>query len=277
MIEQKAKEKDQVMKKKGGFRLFSRSSKNMEDEMKKELQAKSSKKIDIESLEDSRKAKIKDSSRQQQDFRHLLKKTNASIPNALESRSGNEKDKEPENKKEKRKVRSRQSSTEGERVPVKQESKKYRPGREKDKGRNIEKVKTGEVKSKSGLKLSSSAAELTGSWDYIPSAPTSTVQLGPTEEDIETGHGYGEEEIGDYSTDDIQQGAWNDVEQILSEVQSGFDDHDYYHEEDYNDDDDNLGDLLASSPPSLNLPLPKSENQAPMATNNQDFDFETHF
>jgi len=285
-MEMKAKEKDQVIKKKGGFKLFSRSSKSIEeDDMKTELQAKSSRKIDVNVLEASRQAKVEDRT-QQQDFRHLLKKRNPSSPTRkVFSKSGtSEEEKEKATDKERR-SRSKQPATEINVTPVRQDSRKSKTGVEKGKEKEKKKVESSstkhlkvETKPKGG-RMSSSAAELTGSWDYIPSAATSTVQLNLTEEEIETEHHLqNQEETGasvDFQDNFYQEEAWNDTEQFVQEFESGFDD----------DDDDGSGsdddDYMASSPPVLNLQMPPQpkhiQERVVRKSINPEFDFETHF
>lgn len=218
----------------------------MEEEIKRELETKSkSKKIDIKALEESRRTKAMESTtRQQQDFRHLLIAT-PTRQDSRKSRSSEE--------KEKRMSRSRQSSTES----------------------SVKLVKV-ERKGKSGPILSN-ATELTGSWDYIPSAPTSTVQLIPEDEDSQSVDdvftpGNREEFDDPHHDSHLQEGAWNNP-QPLHEQQD--------FENGFNDDDDNLDDMSAS-PPLLNLHVPISSN-----TNDgdgfsrkpfhQEFDFETNF
>lgn len=236
----KAKEKEQITKKKGGFRLFSRSSKNVEDEMKKELEAKSkSKKIDIKALEESQQAKVMvRTSKPQLDFRHLLRKTEHSKPIRLSGekrRSGN-KPLMPED-----------SST---------------PKLLKIESRKISRSIPSEI------------TELTGSWDYIPSAPTSTVELTANEDNEEEEsrntnvasiqvHKAEVEPSYDHQRHHVQYREW-DSRQLP-----------YDNAVDDEDDDDDM----MSSPPVLNLDV--SGGGGPNSTGwnkiNQDFDFETQF
>ena len=257
------------MKKKGGFKLFSRSSKNMEEDIKKELQAKSSKKIDINSLEASRKTKVADST-QQQDFRHLLKKKqNPSSPTRKTFGKVGASEDEEKGKSEKR-SRSRQPSTEIRVTPVRQDSRKSKTGEEKEKEKkkvdsSSTKFLKVEAKPKGG-RILSSAAELTGSWDYIPSAATSAVQLNPPNEETEAEHSRHHTEETEAPVDCVQednfyQEAWNDTEQF--EFESGF------------DDDDN--DYVASSPPMIDLQMPPQLQHNQDRKYNPEFDFETHF
>ena len=153
-LERKKEEREQATKKRGSFKFFSRSSKSFEEDTKKELEAKvRAKKIDIKALEESRKEKSRQSSeKQQKDFRHVLRHTDHSkvakkSPERKTTKGMNEVD-----------------TGHSTRQPP-------RPDGENKKGRHI---------------FSSEATELTGSWDYIPSEPSSTVDLLANAQEQET-------------------------------------------------------------------------------------------
>lgn len=147
-LERKKQERDQSSKKRGSFKFFSRSSKSFEEDVKKEFEAKiKTKKIDIKALEESRKEKVRQSSeKQQKDFRHVLRHTDHSKAKKSAPKSAEKKSPTAKNETD------TGHSSIGQQLRVE----------EKKKGRGIS---------------SSGATELTGSWDYIPSEPSSTVDL----------------------------------------------------------------------------------------------------
>ena len=116
---------------------------------KKELESKSKpRKIEIKAMEESRKEKFRRSSEaQQKDFRHLLKRAGDQPRGKRGSRTkGGEQ---------------RRSREDGDKQPHKPSHHQLRsPERKKGQATSVQ-----------------GAAELTGSWDYIPSPPSSTVDL----------------------------------------------------------------------------------------------------
>jgi hypothetical protein len=143
-LERRKQEREQASKKRGSFKFFSRSSKSFEEDAKKELEARvKAKKIDIKALEETRREKSKHSpEKQQKDFRHVLRPVNH--PKAKKT---------PENKS-----------------PSKSRN-------EADIGHSTRQQPRVEGKIRSRNIQPSEATELTGSWDYIPSEPSSTVDL----------------------------------------------------------------------------------------------------
>lgn len=146
LMERRNQEREQATKKRGTFKFFSRSSKSFEEEdTKKELEAKTkAKKIDLKALEESRRQKARQSTdKQQKDFRHVLRQTDPS--------------------KAKKTPRSVERDSKGKDETEVKKNLLKPPLRIEDK--------------KKGRGVSSEATELTGSWDYIPSEPSSTVDL----------------------------------------------------------------------------------------------------
>ena len=224
-LERRKQEKEQAAaaaggkRKKGSFKFFSRSSKNMEEEMKREFEAKSrGRKIDVKALEDSRKDKSRQD-REQKDFRHLLRRTGQPQPQPQEPgrarREGgsvvkrrSDEQISPREQKDSRNVlrktdqfreqRSgkRQSGGDSKRQSegdLKRQSggdgKRRSGGDGKDEKRDeqpVIKTQQPSRSSRKGKKVERQGSELTGSWDFIPSPPTSTVDL--------IGHDRGEPE-----------------------------------------------------------------------------------
>lgn len=210
----------------------------MEEEIKKEFEAKSKpRKIDIKSLEETQREKAKKRSESQQmDFRHLLKQ--ADHKKGAGAKSG-----------EKRRSKSDSDQP--------------------HKSRQLS--RTPEKKSKGHGLLSPGAAELTGSWDYIPSPPSSTVDLLAHKQHPDEGWGEGSEE-GVASTRGGSRGKINVTA-------------DYHQENDiphqHNDD------VMGSSAPVTNLQDagsfdPEMDWDSNIRTSgghkkHQEFDFETQF
>ena len=218
----------------------------MEEEIKKEFEAKSKpKKIDIKALEESRKEKVRQSAEgQQKDFRHLLKRAD-----------------QPRSKK-----------GAGTKSGEKRRSKSDSDGqsqRSKHLSRSPE---------KKPHTLSQGAAELTGSWDYIPSPPTSTVDLLASHQQDEERWGGG----GGGRTEGEGGGGGGGGERI--EVRAD------YHLENEADgayqQHDSSDDIVASAP-TLNPQEaanfnPKMDWDSNIRTSgtrrvHQDFDYETQF
>lgn len=225
-MERRNQERELATKKRGSsFKLFSRSSKNMEEEIKKEFEAKSKpRKIDIKALEESRKEKVKQSSEnQQKDFRHLLKRAD-----------------QPRSKKG-------AGTKSGEKRQNKGDSDEH-PHRSKHLPRNLVRGQLAPTQA--------AAAELTGSWDYIPSPPSSTVDLLAHQQEERRGGGQERRRVkADYHQDDETTGEEHD-------------------------------DMMASAPmldlqgmANINTEMDWDENIRTGGRHkiNQDFDFETQF
>ncbi len=223
-----------------GFKLFSRSSKNMEEEIKREFEAKSKpRKIDVKALEESRKEKAKQSSEsQQKDFRHLLK------------RADQPRSKKGAGTKSGEKRRSKGDSDE-------------QPHKSKHLHSNLEKKLRAHPASTQG------AAELTGSWDYIPSPPSSTVDLLANQQDQQEE----EEEEEEGRAQERRRGIQTDFYHQEDEMGSGY---------------EQEADWLVASAPVLDLQgtagylEPAMDWDANTRTSggqkrSQDFDYETQF
>ena len=256
LIEMRNQEREKATKKKGGFKIFSRSSKNMEEEVKRELEAKvKSKKIDVKALEESRKNKAKRSldDKPQMDFRHLLRQTNQS-----------------QTKKSPKSRNKRRSKDETD-------------------DKNLKHDPKAKVKKNTTKPYASSQAELTGSWDYIPSPPTSTIELTITEDD------------DNYTNNWISKAATFPKERIPPPLSSMELDEQYiqqdqrlpyseymYDSEDESEDleseEEGDGDILSSSAvidlheqDSYTAEMEWNEGRGNWNAPNQDFDFETQF
>ena len=167
-MERKKEEKEKAAKRRGSFgKFFSRSSKSFEEQdTKKELEAKvkAVRRIDVKALEESRKEKAKQSlDKEQKDFRHVLRPTSQS-------------------KAKKTAPQQRQSPVEMPQAMGKADG--HRGGGDSSSGggggggiRPADVAVTRASEKKRSKKFVSGSPELTGSWDYIPSEPTSTVDL----------------------------------------------------------------------------------------------------
>lgn len=185
-LERKKQEMEQSKRKKGSFKFFSRSSKNMEEEIRKEFEAKSrAKKIDVQALEESRKVRTRENTeREQKDFRHLLRRTDQprQTDQPQERRTRNS----GSNKKRRSETDDQQPPTDFRRVqhradhqPKEKRSSKRQSGEKKIAATVAEQQVTRHLSSrlKRGGSKKRQGSELTGSWDFIPSPPTSTVNL----------------------------------------------------------------------------------------------------
>ena len=179
-MERRDQEKQKATKKRGGFKFFSRSSRNLEEEIKKELEEKSrTRKIDVKALEESHKAKSNNNiEKQQNDFRYLLRRTDQ--PQASKDLKGGE----VEQQRGKDDPAKNGPKSGGEQQRTKDELSKSNPReRRKSKEKLGSKWFLKAEGSKKNSHASSQATELTGSWDYIPSPPSSTVDLVADQQD----------------------------------------------------------------------------------------------
>lgn len=185
LLEMKNQEMEQAKRKKGSFKFFSRSSKNMEEEIKKELEVKSrARKIDVKALEDSRKERaIEGVERGQKDFRHLLRKTDQpqERKSAKGGSDGKRKDKtdSEQNAREQRDFRNVLRRTD---QPKEKKNTKSNPRSSGDGVKRTGETEEQITRPRSRVKRGKSnektqGSELTGSWDFIPSPPSSTVDL----------------------------------------------------------------------------------------------------
>lgn len=225
-----------MSKKKGGFKFFSRSSKNTEEELRRELEEKTKgRRIDMKALEESRREKARQGhEKEQKDFRHLLQRTDQAKPKKSSVKTGAETDQQ-------------HSSGQNSRL---QERKKR------------------------GRSMSPQGTELTGSWDFIPSAPSSTVDLTPSARKGGKHSPQHQSPVKQHSTEHHEPHSQMCHQPAEPEL--------HYGEEGGGEEEEEDCDEMGASSPAFDLSYATgASEELPRETNwgqpNQDYDYETQF
>lgn len=253
LLEMRNREREQAARKKGSFKFFSRSSnKNLEEDIRKEFEAKSRpRKIDVRALEESRKERAKQhSDDQQRDFRHLLRKTDGDQPSR------------------------------GKKTVLKSEGRSV----ETDRHRVLKHLPRAEDKKKT--KIITSQAELTGSWDYIPSEVDLTAgQPKPESHDLHREESQQPRAVArkdlhaEHSTEFGEPHTGHEKESYYEYYQDE-EGGEYYHYKEASDDmrsSSPLIDLLDPTGPSTEAESEWDRSVGGQNRLNQEYDFETQF